>query len=340
MPPMTPVTTSALVGVLASCGAPAATASPPATPPTTPAPVQTTARPAAHATCVDPVQSVLWTWVRDHGLQTCWRPEDNDAGERKKEDDGPDPRALPSECWSFDATSGRWTAEPFREPPSEKAVWRPYAEAQSKRAVGLCMVEGSPCATITLSVDAPEYGFASTNADGSLVAVASGDLARVYDRTGAKLVDILPWVIPDGRNSKPAELQKAVFVGDSLALWARSNDGSRYEVRLFEPRTGKLLAKIPSQTGIDIETQFDLGNHQYGFVEYEVPIVHVVDATSGGVVHDLQYAPDDPSRTAHRWVQMMANKELIALDRTTAIVVHVATGKLARFPGPECKAQP
>jgi hypothetical protein len=37
---------------------------------------------------------------------------------------------------------------------------------------------------------------------------------------------------------------------------------------------------------------------------------------------------------------MMANKDLIALDRTTAIVVHLATGKLARFPGPECKPQP
>ena len=277
--------------------------------------------PVAPAACVAADGSLDWAAVRGTAIDACRKPNDENA---------------PASCRSFHVAAPPWAPDSRPDQPTPPPT-APHAEATSATEVSVCTPAGA-CTPVELRASAPDPGPVAVTADGSLIAVVSGGkLARVYDNTGAKLRDVPSWVTGMSDGKHPATLQSVRFVGDSLALYVSTSPVSD-DVRLFVPRTGKLLGEVKSGNGFIEDAPFDLGNHQYGFLELGKPIVHVVDATTATPIRDLQFGSgsgDDAPALA--WVDALPDKNHVALDGTTAVVIQVATGAMTRVPAPACQ---
>ena len=316
-----------VVAVLACCGkqeAPPATQAPAPAPAPGPAAAATPA--AALPTCIEPKARLGWAAVRDKTIDTCWDPPG---------------------CWAFDVAQQRWAPEPTRDQPTSGPT-APYAKVTSATEVSLCTAAGACKPVALVPPGAPDYsagdGGAAVSADGSLLAVVvGGKSARVFDAKGAKLRDIPSWPTAQSNGKAPATLQSLAFVGDSLALYVSATPISD-DVRLFVPRTGKLLGQVTTAGNGFLEAApFDLGNHQYGWLELGTRLVHVVDATTGKGVRDVRFGSDggdDDNAPALAWVDQLPDKTLVALDHTTLVTIAAATGAMARFPAPACPAAP
>ena len=312
------------VTLLACCGGAETPAPPPVA--TAPLPSNRVARTPATA-CIEFGARFSDATVQGNALISCWSPADLMS-------------TAPSSCWSFDLSVHGWTPSEHRDLP--RAPTQEPVKATSATAVEACTPAGNgTCIAVVLKPPgAPDPSAAAMTADGSLIAVVTGGkVVRVFDATGAKIGDISSWPTEMSSPGKPALVDEVHFFDDTLAVYVGSTPVTD-EVRLFAPRTGKLLGGLPAVSGFDEERPFYFGGHHYGVLEFDAPLVHVLDVTTGKLVRDLRFGNAEIPSKVVAWATELPDNNLVGLNNMTAVLIDVPTGATARFPAPVCPPPP
>lgn len=242
-----------------------------------------------------------------------------------------------AQCWSFDLVTQRWTPRASR--PYEFVA--PLADVKvTGKTVAVCKADRSDCKSVPLPfTPLPDDPIgAAANADRSLIALTHPGAVRVLDMSGRQLTAIRPWHTAMAGEKGVSFFRSAAFAGSALAVYIADTPVTS-AVRLYHPRSGKIIGNVNQGRPMsDAQAPVALGKNQFAFVEFDTSRIVIHDVTTGRLVRS--YHPGKAA--APGGYSFLAappdGRSIWGISGAAVIRFDTASGKVARFEPPRCKA--